>query len=249
MEQKIHYILKDLGLDDKEIRIYLFLVGNREQTAYFISKKTGIHRSTTYDVLERLIFKGFVNKIEKNDKIFYSVLEISEIVSRLKEKESMIVSLVPELEKINKELPLRVRLLESENGQRQFNYNLFSLIKNGKVNEIYSIGNGPPEDVTSQFFLESLLRTAKKTGIKYRGIWDIKFINHKLVRLFSKFGEDRFISNLPTKVTTVIFGDYVAFLFTMNSKPQVIEIQNRLMANEFKAYFSHLWSLSKKHLL
>ena len=59
-------------------------------------------------------------------------------------------------------------------------------------------------------------------------------------------GNNRFIKGLPTLATTVIFGEYLAYLFTMDGKPQVIEIQNKLIAEENKAYFNHLWRQAEK---
>lgn len=250
MEAKITPLLKEYGLSQKEIKTYLTIVGSVELTAYSLAKKTGIHRSTTYDILDRLMSKGFVNKIEKNGRVLYSTIEISDVISRLKDKESILLSLIPEFEKLREKDISKVRVLESESGQKQFNFNLFNLIKEGKITEIYTIGNDYVKHTSSQLFLERLLREAKgkklPKKIKYKGIWDERFRNGKLVKLFSGIGEDRFIQNLPTKVTTVIFGDYVAYLFTLNETPQVIEIQNKLIADENKAYFLHLWQLAKK---
>ncbi len=250
MESKLSNLLEEYGLDKKEIKVYLYLVGNIELTAYNIAKKTGIHRSTTYDVLDRLISKGFVNKIEKNGKILYSSLEISKVISRLKDKEEILTSLIPEFEKLRKETASKVRILESESGQKQFNFKLFNLIKDGKVKDIFIIGLGPSQHISSQLFLEGLIKETKKKKlnkkINYKGIWDEKFRNHKMVELFSGIGEDRFLKNIPTKVTTLIFGEYVAYLFTLNDKPQVIEIQNELISEENKSYFSYLWKIARK---
>ena len=82
--------------------------------------------------------------------------------------------------------------------------------------------------------------------IEYKGIWNEKFKESKLLELFSGIGNNKFLKNLPTLATTVIFGEYIAYLFTIGGKPQVIEIQNKLIAKENKAYFSYLWKIAKK---
>ena len=69
------------------------------------------------------------------------------------------------------------------------------------------------------------------------------------MELFIGLGENRFLKELPTLATAVIFGEYIAYLFTMNGIPQVIEIQNKLIAKENKAYFSYLWGLAKNSLI
>ena len=64
---KIIYVLKNLGFEDKEIKIYLYLIKNPNSTVLQISKNIGIDRTTIYDILERLITKGIVSFIIKNN--------------------------------------------------------------------------------------------------------------------------------------------------------------------------------------
>jgi sugar-specific transcriptional regulator TrmB len=247
METNIKTLLESYGLDKKEIIIYLTLVEKGELNAYQIAKHTGIHRSTAYSVLERLLSKGFISEILKESKTFYSPLEISQIISKVKEKETILLSLIPELERLREEGISKVRVLES---QKQFNYNLFDQITKGKIKELYIIDGGSSnpkeEELSSKIFLEKFLKELKKyKKIEYKGIWNEKFKETKLLKLFSSLGENKFLKNLPTQATTVIFGEYIAYLFTLNGKSQVIEIQNKLIAEENKAYFSYLWKQAK----
>lgn len=260
MEDKITMLLEEYGLDKKEIKIYLSLVEKGELNAYSLAKITGIHRSTTYAVIERLLSKGFITKIQRGEKTFYSALEINQTITKIKERESILLSLIPEFEKIREEGISKVRVLESKESQKQFNFNLFNQISKGVVKEIYVLSGGPSgaldiekkpsEDLSSRIFLESLLREIKRKKfhkkIEYKRIWNKKFKGSRLLELFSGFGEDRFLKELPTLATTIIFGEYLAYLFTMNGIPQVIEIQNKLIAEENKAYFSYLWKIAKK---
>ena len=98
--------------------------------------------------------------------------------------------------------------------------------------------------------MERLLKELKKQKsskkIEYKGIWNEKFKGSDLLKLFSGLGENRFLKEIPTLATLVIYGEYIAYLFTINGNPQVIEIQNRLIAEENRAYFSYLWSIAKK---
>ena len=260
MESKIAIILQEYGLDDKEIKVYITLVEKGELNAYTLAKITGIHRSTTYAILDRLLVKGFISEIQKDGKTFYSAVEISKIVAKIKERESLLLSLIPEFEKIREEGISRVRVFESKESQKQFNFNLFNQISSRNLKELYILSGGPskavqPEqknerDLTSQIFMETLLKELKKQKsskkIEYKGIWNEKFKESNILKLFSGLGEDRFLKELPTLATMVIFGEYVAYLFTMNNVPQVIEIQNKLIAEENKAYFSYLWKIAHK---
>src|SRR3989338_412983 len=125
MVDKIASILEEYGLDEKEIKIYASLVEKGELNAYALAKITGIHRSTAYAVIERLSSRGFISKIQKGEKTFYSAIEVSKIISKIKEKESLLLSLIPELEKIKEEGISRARVFESKESQKQFIFNLF----------------------------------------------------------------------------------------------------------------------------
>ena len=109
--------------------------------------------------------------------------------------------------------------------------------------------NKDAEDLTSKIFLENLLKELRKKNtknkIEFKRIWNIKFKGSNILNLFSGFGEDKFLDKLPTLTTTVIYGEYVAYLFTLNKIPPVIEIQNKFIAEENKIYFSYLWKQSK----
>src|SRR3989344_9460734 len=224
MESKITTILQEFGLDDKEVKVYISLVEKGELNAYTLAKITGIHRSTTYAILERLLAKGFISEIQKDGKTFYSAIQIGKIAYKIKEKESLLLSLIPEFERIKEEGISRVRVFESKESQKQFSFNLFSQINNGAIKEFYILSGGPSkaispeqrnsEDLNSQIFMERLLRELKKQKsskrIEYKGIWNEKFKKSNLLELFSGLGEDRFLKELPTLATMVIFGEYIA---------------------------------------
>ncbi len=260
MNNKISTILEEYGFDKKEITVYISLVENSELNAYALAKITGIHRSTTYAVIERLSSKGFISEIQKGEKTFYSAIEIGQIISKIKEKEALLSSLIPEFENIREEGVSRVRVFESRDSQKQFNFSIFNKISQGSIRDLYVLSGGPsnavfsdpryPDDMSSNILLDKLfkeMRRQKLLGkIDYQGIWNEKLKSHNLVKLFSALGENKFLKELPTLATTVIFGEYVAYMFTMNGTPQVIEIQNKRIAEENKAYFSYLWKIAKK---
>jgi sugar-specific transcriptional regulator TrmB len=251
MNPKIYSILKDFGLSEKEIQIYFILVENGEQNAYFISKITGIHRSTTYDVLDKLIEKGFVNKITKDKKTLFFAVNLDETISKFKVKELLLSSLAPELEKIKKKETSNVNIIKTPESQKQFSYNLFNKIIKGDIKELLILSGGsmnPNETKSSDLFIERLLKelNKQKNKIKYRGIWNEKFKKTSLIKLFNNIGENKFLDKLPTQATTIIFEDSLVYMFTLSDEPQVIEIQNKLIAEENKAYFDYLWKIAKK---
>ena len=61
-------ILKEAGLTNNESLIYKALLELGPSLAGQISRKTGLHRRTVYDTAERLIQKGLIGYILKNNR-------------------------------------------------------------------------------------------------------------------------------------------------------------------------------------
>ena len=239
-------MLKEYGLKENEIKIYLYLVGKNRLTAYKIAKELKINRSTCYDTLNRLISKGFVSKRVVENKDYYLSKEINSVLSQLKSKEIILKSLVSEIEKLQKNSELSIREFEGVEGRKQFNLNLFKLAQSKKVFSIQIIGNNLSPTKNLEIFIEKLLQEAKnkKLKIDYRAIWETNFKKSEIVTKFNKLGKNKFLKKIPSKVATLIYGDCIAFLF-LSEKPHVVEIKNNLICQEMKSYFNHLWGLAR----
>jgi predicted transcriptional regulator len=248
MNQKIITLLEDYGLNTNEIKVYLYLVGENELTAYSIAKNTKIHRSTCYDILERLSGKGFVSKMEKDKKQFYSANELNKIVTGLKEQAETLKSLIPEMKLLEERQETKLRFRDGKNSQKEFDDNLKILGLSGKLTFAYVISNGPTENQSMNLFIEryineiSKLKAIKK--LDYRGLWDKKLKNHSFPKLYNKLGPNRFIDGIPTHATTVIYDNHVAFLYRTDTA-KVIEIKNKKVSKEIKAYFEIMWKLAR----
>lgn len=241
MESEISTLLTEFGLDHKEILVYLSLVGQRELSAYRIAKTAKLNRSTVYDVLERLVQRGFVSKGSGN-KIVYSANNLDRILSTLKTKELLIRSVMPKIESLQKNFQPNIRIFEGLDGQKEFNFRMYELIKTKKIKFAYTIGNTYAYSSGTNLFIENLIAEFGKHKIKldYKGIWDMRFKSSKFAVAFEKLGPHKYVKNLPSVVGTAIYDDHVAFLYTAD-KAYVIEIHNSLMAEEFKVYFKMLW--------
>ena len=242
-------ILKDYGLTDNEIKTYILLVGSNKLTAYEIAKKTKIHRSTVYDLLDRLIEKGFVTSISMEKARYYIANELSNIIFTLKEKESMLLSIIPKLEQLKQKIEVKVHLSEGGEATRADDYAIYNLIKSGEVNDLYIMGIAPASTAGSEAFIGQLIKEAlpfvKKHKLKYRGLVDKKYRGTYTEKRYAVLGENRFLKEMPEEATTVICGDYM-FLFFSSDKPYGIMIKNKLVADEFKFYFDQVWKSAKK---
>jgi len=241
-------LLRELGLEEKEIKIYKDLVKKKQLTAYKIAKDTGINRSTMYDNLDKLVSKGFVSSVILNGKKFYQINELNKIISYFKEKEALVQALLPEIKKLKVEKEVSVELLEGVEGQREHIYSLFNLGKKRKIRSLHVIGSVDVTTTGSRLYIKKLIAEWKKLKIskygEYKCIWNESFRGKALVKQFNPGGEDRFLQGLPSDATTLIFGDYVVLAFTTN-KPYVIRIKNKRVAKMFESYFKFMWKCAR----
>ena len=79
-------VLKNLGLSDKESKIYLACIELGSSVVSNISKHAGVNRVTTYDILDKLIQKGFVNYLTKNKLKYFNPVKPDLVYKVTKQK-------------------------------------------------------------------------------------------------------------------------------------------------------------------
>jgi sugar-specific transcriptional regulator TrmB len=82
--QKLLQTLKEIGLNANEANTYIGLLSVGPNPASVIAKKAGINRCTCYTILERMMKKGFVNSVIRENITYYSAVEPKYILQQLK---------------------------------------------------------------------------------------------------------------------------------------------------------------------
>jgi len=118
MDNKIKSVLEELGLEEREINIYLTLISNQNLTALQISKHTRIDRTTTYDILERLMNKGITSSFIENKIKHFKALTPKKLLVHFKEKFSSLENILPSLNQIRDKSknPVSCELFQGKNG-------------------------------------------------------------------------------------------------------------------------------------
>ncbi|MFA6594354.1 MAG: helix-turn-helix domain-containing protein [Candidatus Buchananbacteria bacterium] len=118
----VQEVLRKIGLNDKEIKIYLSLLKNGKATPATLSKLTKINRATVYNVAQSLQSKGIVAEDLTDKVLYFSSLppqNLEQIVERprreLKAKELLIKKAIDDLSLItaDKNYPVpKIRFVE-----------------------------------------------------------------------------------------------------------------------------------------
>jgi len=147
--------LQEIGLTDKEAKVYLAALELGPQPVQEISKKAGVNRATTYVMIESLAKRGLMSSFDKGKKRFYTAEEPDRLMNvvrtekeELKQKEDMISKLLPELmavSALSEEHP-RVRYFEGREGSRDIMRDIidsgvketFVIVDIDEYNKVYS---------------------------------------------------------------------------------------------------------------
>lgn len=92
--------LTDIGLHEREVKIYLATLELGESTVLPIAKKAGIKRTYCYDILSSLSQKGLVSFVEKNNRRRYSAEDPKKIHLLFRNRLQNLFDVLPELTSI-----------------------------------------------------------------------------------------------------------------------------------------------------
>lgn len=236
--------LRELGLTDGEIKVFLALFDLGLSTKTPIAKKSKVSQSKVYEILDRLIEKGLVSEILKNNVKHFQ----AELPSRLKDylnnkkkklefQEKIVQDLIPQLE-------MKRRKKEGE-----YSAVVFKGVEGIKtaLREMLDEGNE---------FLAMGVRSSKKE-VYNRAIlhWHNKRIKKKINArvIFSEKGDylEKYkkmkftkIKYLPdiTPSAVGILGERV-IICTFEEELNCLLIKSKDVSDSFKQFFESLWKI------
>lgn len=158
--EKLEEFLIQLGLSDKEAKIYLFLLTVDESNAAEISKKTRINRTTIYPVVDSLIEKGLVQEINRNEKIYVRALSPEKIETyveeqkiKLSEQSKLVKDMVPKFKAISRGLGERP-IVEYYEGKEEVLRSAKNMFVEGDGGILYVIY--PRDEIEKSFTVKEL---------------------------------------------------------------------------------------------
>jgi HTH-type transcriptional regulator, sugar sensing transcriptional regulator len=233
-------LLKKWGLEEKEAKVYLALLKLREATATLIAEKTNLDRTLIYQLTNKLIEKGMVSYIIKNNVRYFSAANPKKILENLREKQKEVEKAMPGLlELVNtKEEATKVEIYRGKEGLKTV---LNDILRIGKDYVVFG-EEGRFQEVLPIDIHQFLMQIVKKKiheKVLVREDWRGKAVK-------SKNSEFRY---LPKKMispsSTIIYGNKVCI--TVWTPPfYAILIENKEVAESYGAYFEALWKIAKR---
>ena len=178
MDSDTLYLLRRMGLNQYESKVYFSLLKAGPTSASEIGSLAEIPRPRTYDVLDKLEKKGFIT-VQPGRPTRFKAIELDEVVKSLKsKKEEELEKAVKEIEEIRDKLAEKIKSTKPEEKVKEENYvwvikdrknlhsKIESLIHSAKRN-ILITSNEPGLKNKLEAF-ENALRKAHKRGVKIK---------------------------------------------------------------------------------
>jgi sugar-specific transcriptional regulator TrmB len=239
--------LKEIGLTENEIKVYLTLLRLGSASAGRITEESGVHRRNVYDAIERLMKRGLAGHVLKGKIKYFEAASPKNILNILENEKDLlnrkakgINSIIPELLSIHSSRKRENVIIYK--GVEGIKTVLEDILKTGKTNHVIG-AHRPPEQVRN--YLENFHRRRVRLGIKDKLIFNKSDADRAKALAKMPLTEVGFLPKSTDSNTAInIYGDKVAIL--MWSNPVGIVIENREVAKGFRDYFSLLWKMAMK---
>lgn len=232
-------ILEELGLNKREISIYLNLLKEKISTPTKIAKQTNINRTTVYLDLDNLIQKGLVSSFTKNSKKHFQAVNPNKILEILEEKKEKVKSILPQLKGLySPSSILNVELFEGKEGVKKVYEDILSF----KQDFLVLGATGKSFDIL-KYYYPHILKKAKDLKIKENCI-----ANFSAKKSMDKHPKEIIeVKYLPkgknSKTTTIIYSNKIAHLSLNEDKIYIILITEDFLNESYKNYFNTMWSM------
>ncbi|MCD4705112.1 hypothetical protein K8R66_03490 [bacterium] len=236
--------LEQFGLNKKQAKLYLVVLELGSATVNVIAHKSGIARSSCYDILDSLVKKGIASSFKKKTIKYFSVDDPRKIFELAKQKVEVLEKALPQLNALYASARDRpsVRFYQGVEGIKQ----IFEEILIDNNPEILSFGSA--EDLLNtmgDYHLEFV-----KKRVKAKMLARIIIRNTKTGQQRKKIGQSelRQVKFIPKDFDyhgeVVVFGDKVAF-FSFIKDHVVIIIESAEITNVQRAMFEYIWQVAE----
>jgi HTH-type transcriptional regulator, sugar sensing transcriptional regulator len=246
--------LTNLGLSEKEAKVYLALLSFDKATAYAVAIRSGLKKPTTYVVLENLVARGFALKIPQKDKHYFIAKSPRECLALAKEKLSEAEEVLPELLAIQKkgEHKASVSYYEGFEGVKEMYNRLLKNMKNKPLTErsfsaFYAHQKHTPEFL--QKYWLTLNEEYVKIGLRRKAVTTLhpsiknylkKEVQERLGMDLRALPENDYSSNISIEV----YDDFTQII--SHRYLQGILIENPDIASVMKQIFNLVWKSTAK---
>ncbi len=241
----IQEVLKDLGLEEKEVLIYLALLELGEATVLSIAQKSGIKRPTAYVILQVLEEKGFVSRVVRGKKTFFTPQHPQKLITETELRLKELKASMPQLEALFHKEEGKPRVLMYEGKEKL----------DRAFDEVFVVRGESLYMGTLKLSQEAFPRTFQKISyatlspnFKMREFIDESEESRAYARKVSgPYHKIRFMPRefLPFEIDVGIFGNRT-LITSVKKEFFTISIESEEISKAFRTIFEVMWNVGKE---
>lgn len=238
--------LQNIGLSDKEAKIYLAGLQLGPASLQELTKNAGIKRTTGYEIMDELVSKNFFTISQKDKRKVFIAQEPDNLVLFLKQKEHILNQIMPDLEAIKNISASKpaIRIYDGIEGIKQVYQDMIK-----KPGEILALA--APRPVIAKTILSYLTNEWKPLRLKLKIKMRRVNINES-GDVSRDFTHDEFpnklevvkylpANNYPFSVGIYIYRQKVAFVSYAESELTALIVRSPEISRTMKMIFEMYW--------
>lgn len=256
----IHEILTQIGLNNKEIKVYTALLRSGRVTPSTLSKLTKINRATIYNIAKELLNKGIIAEDLGGKTLYLTPLppeSLAQLVEKprreLEEKEDLVKKAIAELSLITADTKYpvpKIRFVE-ENKVEDFLYENFAKWNNELLKTDFTWWGFQDHSLVEHY--EKWIMWTWNTKeyqdprIKAKLLSNASNIEKKMEKKLSRTKRDiRFLPSMDFTSSMWVAGPYLVMAVTRERPFYLFEIHDATLAHNMREVFKKLWSLTEE---
>jgi len=236
--------LKELGLSENEIKVYLSCLKAGVATVSSIAEMANLPRTTTYDLLKSLKEKGYASYVIKSGVKYFNVVDPSAIIDKIKEKEESFKAILPDLRELQK-MTIKKPKVEFYEGIEGLKTVSNDLIK-GEHKEIKSYVSEETLKFMPIFHENFRIKRKERKIISKMLSNKSNFMENIKSRDKKELRETRFNEKIMknSDVSSFIYGNKISFIISSKKEQIGIVIEDKNIADFYNKIFNCIWGMS-----
>jgi sugar-specific transcriptional regulator TrmB len=245
----LHEVFAEIGFDTKETQVYLFLLENGSKSQQQIADGTNILRQTIYDVVKKMLVRGYVTTKKIATKNLFDAVPYEILIRKLQEREELFNSIIPELQKRKQQHEGAV-YAETFIGTKGVK-NLINMTLDSKKPQYWIDNFDASTNTLKSFFWENFAKKRLEKNITLYLLEETATKKESQNRWKTNSKIKRYVRRHPAlkniDASFVCFEDKLA-MYSHNPKETTgVLIQNASIAKAFEKIFKTLWDEAKEN--
>ncbi len=246
-------LFRNLGLTDGEIKTYLALVRLGETTTGAISRGSKVSKSKTYEILDKLIDKGLVGYIVRNNVKYFLANDSKTILEYIQRKQEKLAETKEQIELLLPGLELQrksaaksrfAEIYEGFQGLKTIREELLQTLNPGDTFLVLGAPRAANEKWEGWFLRFHKHRESR--GVKMKIIYNSNAREYGVKRKRFKLTEVKYLPSALISPNWIdVYNDAILIGFAAKETVALV-IRDKELANSFKSYFDLMWKISVK---